>query len=257
MREFDVSAMTMPANHAFVRVLEVDRDLARALPPEAVHAARRHLVAQTVTLAPGEWDDELHLPQDAGVLGMLMLEGLITREIAVGTTGCVELLGATDVLRPWDEDADGGLVGHDVVWSALLPTRMALLDTRFTRVAGHWPELVDALLQRSLQRSRSLALHFAISHLTRVEDRLALLFWHLADRWGRVSPEGTVLPLRLTHHMLAGLVGAQRPSVTTALGQLRRAGLIERRKDGCWTIHGDPSRVDTLSRTTRTLRSAS
>lgn len=232
--------MTTPA--PAVRVLDADRDLARALPPEAVGTARRHLVAPVVTLAPGTWDTGA-LSVGEGHISLLVLDGLITRETSIGTTGCVELLGAGDVLRPWDEDDDYGIVEHDVVWTALLPASVALLDRRFARVASHWPELGDALLARALQRSRSLTLHFAISHLTRVEDRLSVLFWHLADRWGRVSPEGTVLPLRLTHQMLARLVGAQRPSVTTALGELRRAGRVSRRDDGCWTMHGDPSQL--------------
>jgi hypothetical protein len=55
-----------------------------------------------------------------------------------------------------------------------------------------------------------------------------------------VGPEGVTVPLRVTHQILAGVVGAQRPSVTTALGNLRRAGLVERRPDGSWLLHGGP-----------------
>ena len=39
---------------------------------------------------------------------------------------------------------------------------------------------------------------------------------------------------------LASVVGARRPSVTTALGQLMGRNLIERRPDGGWLLHGDP-----------------
>ena len=39
---------------------------------------------------------------------------------------------------------------------------------------------------------------------------------------------------------LAGMVGARRPSVTTALGQLSARGAIERRPDGGWILRGDP-----------------
>jgi CRP/FNR family transcriptional regulator, cyclic AMP receptor protein len=46
--------------------------------------------------------------------------------------------------------------------------------------------------------------------------------------------------LRLPHRTLAGMVGARRPSVTTALGQLIARGDIERRPDGGWILHGQP-----------------
>jgi CRP-like cAMP-binding protein len=80
----------------------------------------------------------------------------------------------------------------------------------------------------------------ALSHLTRVEVRLLALFWHLADRWGRVASDGVLVPLRLTHQTLAALVGAQRPSVTTALGGLADSGRVTRRDDGGWVLHGEP-----------------
>jgi DNA-binding GntR family transcriptional regulator len=49
-----------------------------------------------------------------------------------------------------------------------------------------------------------------------------------------------IVPLRLTHRTLAQLVGAQRPSVTTALGQLADDRRITRRDDGHWVLHGEP-----------------
>ena len=36
------------------------------------------------------------------------------------------------------------------------------------------------------------------------------------------------------------MVGARRPSVTTALGQLMARGEIERRSDGGWLLRGEP-----------------
>ena len=36
------------------------------------------------------------------------------------------------------------------------------------------------------------------------------------------------------------MVGARRPSVTTALGQLIARGEVERRPDGGWLLLGDP-----------------
>jgi hypothetical protein len=55
-----------------------------------------------------------------------------------------------------------------------------------------------------------------------------------------VAPGGVVVSLRLPHRTLAGMVGARRPSVTTALGQLISRGEIERRPDGGWLLRGEP-----------------
>jgi hypothetical protein len=55
-----------------------------------------------------------------------------------------------------------------------------------------------------------------------------------------VVPGGVLVSLRLPHRTLAGMVGARRPSVTTALGQLIAREEIERRPDGGWLLLGDP-----------------
>lgn len=69
-----------------------------------------------------------------------------------------------------------------------------------------------------------------------------MLLWYLAERWGRVTANGIVLALPLPHRLLADLVAARRPHVTTSLGALRRSGEMVRREDGLWVLHGDPPR---------------
>ena len=65
-----------------------------------------------------------------------------------------------------------------------------------------------------------------------------MLLWHLAARWGRVRSDGTVLRVRLTHAVLADLVAARRPTVTTALSDLARRGLVK--TDGeTWVLSGE------------------
>jgi len=71
---------------------------------------------------------------------------------------------------------------------------------------------------------------------------MLVLLWALAERWGRVSPEGVRVPVSLPHRTLATLVGARRPSVTTALTALAREGLVERTPEG-WLLHGDADEV--------------
>jgi len=66
------------------------------------------------------------------------------------------------------------------------------------------------------------------------------MMWHFADRWGRMTRDGARVHLPITHSVLASVVGARRPSVTTALGRLEAQGMIERLGDGEWLLRGAP-----------------
>lgn len=222
-----------------VRVLSADPDLGYKLDEDDLATAGRYLVAEALRLDAGPWRPDGDVDGEAGHLGLLVLGGLLKRHVELANSACAELLGQGDVLRPWQEDAgwDGDPV--DSGWEVLEPSWVAVLDRRFATAACRWPAVIDVLMGRSVRRSRTLAFHMALSHLTRVDVRLLALFWHLADRWGRVGPDGVVVPLPLTHQTLAALVGAQRPSVTTALGGLADAGRITRRADGAWLLHGE------------------
>jgi hypothetical protein len=68
---------------------------------------------------------------------------------------------------------------------------------------------------------RELAVAIALE--PRVERRLLLKLRQLAERFGRVTPQGIRLDLRLTHQQLADMVGAVRESVTIALGKLAQS----------------------------------
>jgi len=46
-----------------------------------------------------------------------------------------------------------------------------------------------------------------------------LALWLLADRWGRATPDGTVLSLALTHELLGQLTGARRSPAADRLGE--------------------------------------
>ena len=144
---------------------------------------------------------------------------------------CVELLGHGDVMRPWSWDEEGSHVQAEVGWQVLEPTRLAVLDHGLVVRIVPWPQLGVELFNRGTRRAHHLAVALAIAHHQRVEDRLLLTLWHLAERWGRVHPDGIVLPLPLGHQRLADLVGAHRPTVTTALGDLARAGTVSRRDE--------------------------
>jgi hypothetical protein len=221
------------------RVFEHDPDLTRALAPEQAAQATRHALAQVASLRPGHWTP----PADGDYerdIGVLLLDGLLARSQTVAKATTAELLGAGDILRPWVRGDEESSLSAPSAWEVLQPTRVALLDAAFARRVAPWPEIATALIERSVQRARLLAFQMAVSQLRRVDMRLLLLLWRFADRWGRVTPGGVVLPMHLTHTWLARLVGAQRPSVTTALGQLGDKDAVQRLGDGSWLLKGDP-----------------
>lgn len=230
----------MAAGHAFVRVLEEDPELAAGLDPTSIQLAMRHAIAAVELVPPGAWEPSRPADGGGGHLGLLVLDGLLMRDVQFAHATCTELIGRGDLLRPWDWERDVLTIRPTVAWTALQPVRLAVLDRRITAIMGRWPELVSAIVARAVRHSFELATNQATSHLTRVDARLELLFWGLADRWGRVGPDGIVLELPLTHQVLGRLVGAQRPSVTTALSDLARRNVIERRDDGAWILRGDP-----------------
>jgi hypothetical protein len=55
-----------------------------------------------------------------------------------------------------------------------------------------------------------------------------------------MTPDGVALPMTLSHRMLGQLVGARRPTVSTALGELSKQGELARRTDGTWLLTGAP-----------------
>jgi CRP/FNR family cyclic AMP-dependent transcriptional regulator len=159
-----------------------------------------------------------------------------------------ELLGPGDLIRPWQAASKSELLPVGAEWSVLSPSTLAVLDRRFAVEASQYPEVTAALFDRLSERSLRLATTQAISQLTRVDRRLKALFWHLAERWGRVGGEGVVIPLALTHRILGQLVGARRPTVSTALSELAERDELVRRSDGSWLLRGDPPDASTLER---------
>src|SRR6188472_3584149 len=243
------------AGNGSVQLLEADPELARGLDPRRVREVSQRLFARSIDVPRGPWSSERLLARGGRPIGLLVLDGLLVREAVVGDHPCAELLGPGDLLRAWDDREAEVLLPRTVEWTALSPLRLAVIDQALAVRAAQWPEIFASLVERAARRAERLVVMQAIAHLTRVDDRLLALLWCLAERWGRVAPDGVVVALRLPHRTLAGMVGARRPSVTTALGQLMGRGLIERREDGEWVLRGNaPAPRDVADHTAAELR---
>jgi CRP/FNR family transcriptional regulator, cyclic AMP receptor protein len=188
-----------------------------------------------ITVERGPWLPPTPREGAGRHLGMLLLDGLVLRRLSLnGRTGA-ELLGGGDLLQPWLLQSPNDTLVAEPGWEVLEPARLAVLDGRFAAQVAPWPEVGAALVARARERARRLSFHHVVSHVPGLYGRLLGLFWTLADRWGRVTPDGVVVPVRLTHATVAELIGASRPSVSTALSPLSREGTV-RRIAGGWLL---------------------
>lgn len=224
------------ASRTEVRVLEADPDLAAGLDPEQARIALHRVHAPVEVFEAGATPQFGEPGEPVPAVGLLVLDGLMLRTLTIGDRRSTELVGSSDLLRPWQRDDQDGLLPCRADWRVLERTRVAVLDEPFATCIAPWPQIWSALVGRALRRSRSQAIATTLSHMTRVDQRLVLLFWHFAERWGRVRGDGIVVRLPLTHEALGALVGARRPSVTTALSQLARRGLVRPADRGAWIL---------------------
>ena len=225
---------------AVARIIEEDTDLSDCV-PAAGRAAAEQVLARVETLDVGLWDEPDSPENHRDGYGLLVLEGLLARRVTLGRFDCTELLGQGDLLRPWSfNTAATASIPSNVTWNVVEPVRLGVLDRRFALSVAQWPEVSAALMDRIIQRARWLGFQLAVCHVVRVDTRLLLMFWHFADRWGRMTADGARVRIPVTHGVLASVVGARRPSVTTALGRLQEDGLIQRVGQGEWLLTGSP-----------------
>lgn len=223
-----------------VAVLSRDPELGEDLGEDELARASERAIARVLEFPLGPWrvgPDDFH---PAANLGLLLLDGLLTRGLTVAEYTCAEILGPGDVLQPWFRIGPDQSVATEVDWEVVQPTQAALLDRNFCIRVAEWPEITAAVARRLMQRSHWLAFHLAVCGLRRIDDRVLLILWHFADRWGRVTPEGVRLDLRLTHEVIAAAVGARRPSVSAAVGRLSEQGRLKSRPRSRWLLLGPP-----------------
>jgi CRP/FNR family cyclic AMP-dependent transcriptional regulator len=201
--------------------------------------AEAELIAPLITVDEGHWHADL--PSTGA--GVLVLGGLLIRRVGIEGRYGAELLGEGDLLRPWQGLDSGSSLAHATDWRVLARTRLAVIDARVTLRLSRYPELSVALIDRALGRARTLAATMAIIHQPLIGLRLEMLLWLLADRWGRVRADGTLLPLSLTHEVLAELIAARRPTVSTALAELSRSGTITRTAEGFLLLGSPPGEL--------------
>ena len=208
-------------------------DIGGRLAPEERDIAERALVAPLVRARDQDLAAPLAIePGDAFVL----VEGTVLKETTLATSSALELLGPGDVLAPL-LSATRQLEFRAVSrYLALGDVSIATLGVRFKRVAVRWPQISDFLQDQLAEQTHRASMHLAMLHLPRAEDRILALFAELGERFGRVTRDGILIDLPLTHELIGRLTASRRPTATLALQRLYHRGLLIRLADSSWLL---------------------
>jgi hypothetical protein len=223
-----------------IHVFDHDPELLVGLDGRTAAHLRQRLVARRRMAEPGSWRYELAEAEAVGHFGLLVVDGLLVRTVSLGQRESSEVVGPGDLIRPWEGDDPRLSVSSCSEWRVLVPTTFAELDARFARQAAPYPSIAAQLLGRSTMRCRALVHQATIAHVRHASSRVLLALWHLADRWGRVTSEGVLVPVPMTHQLVAQITCLQRPTVSAAVSRLTQAGDVSRAAAGGWLLHGEP-----------------
>jgi len=179
--------------------------LTRAMSEEERAEATARALAPMFTVARGPWEPPLL--SDTQAWGILVLEGVLARRASIRGHFATELMGPGDVVRPWTYAGPLAPIAAEATFIAHSSITIGLLDEQFAEAAAPWPHIAAGLIDEAVDRTRRLALALAVRHAVRVEERLLLTMWQLADRWGAVGPGGTVIRLPAVTHALLAEIG--------------------------------------------------
>ncbi len=110
---------------------------------------------------------------------------------------------------------------------ALEPTALLVVPARdyFALLERH-PDLAASLIGELTRLYMSLSRKLEDMRGQRVEARIAQLFLSLADRMGRDSPEGTVVPMSLSRQEVAEMIGTTVESTIRVMSRWGREGVL-------------------------------
>ena len=226
-----------------MRLLAAAPDLADFLTTEERKDAER-IALPTVRLAgPVKLSDLL---QEANAFAALVVDGMLLRDLRIGEQPSLRIFGPGELVATGAVPSSMLLAQSE--FRAVEPTHLAMLGIEFLAGAHRWPRLVAGLQARMADGAERLAVQMAICQQPRVQDRILAMMWLLAESWGRVTSAGTMLPLALTHETLGALVGARRPTVTLALGELTERGALVHQGHGWLLLEAPPAPPETDKR---------
>lgn len=184
---------------------------------------------------------------------ILFRPGDVARELYLVRSGHLRLSQPTPggtgrtvaMVGPWELGGEKGLLPgtpRDFLASAGEESQIILLDgLAVRRVLQTTEKTFEAFLRA---KEAEVALARALTGHRRpggAPARVGLLLTHLASRLGRPGIHGTLIPVRLTHQLLADLSASHRSTVTTLLNHWIYQGVLEDREGQLELL--DPQRL--------------
>ena len=196
-----------------------DEDVARV----AEVARRRRWPASNVIFQRGDDGQEMILVTEGRVrLSVLSAEG---RELSLRYAEAGDLIGEIAVL-------DGGVRTADAT-TVTDVEGFVVAKTALDRIMTERPELAMSFVGVLCGRLRDTTDQLETIALYRLEVRLARFLLSLLRQNGDDDrPRRVVLDLELNQSEIADIIGASRPKVNRAFGDLEEAGAIRRTPEG-------------------------
>lgn len=217
-----------------VPLMELEPELLKLVPAADREAAQRVPLVTRHELTAGRLDPRTLVTGGREPFGALVIEGAICCDTTLGTHSSCHLFGPGAIIRPREQA--GFSLPWQTGWACVTDTTLAVLEHDFPTFLARWPELSEHVQHQFDIQQEALLCQCAWTGLSRVDDRILALFWHLADTWGRVRPEGVAIPLPLTHRLIGRLVAAERATISLALSRLAAEELLVKIGPRTWLL---------------------
>jgi len=169
----------------------------------------------------------IYLPSDAGDGVLLLAEGRVKlcsftpdgKQAILAFIEPGELFGELALVEDSDRDEHAETMAESTV--VLLPRDV------ISELMAQSPELALGITKLIGLRRRRIERRLKTLLFRSNRERLIHLLLDLAGQYGRATPEGVLLAIRLSHQDLAAIIGATRETVTTLLGELQLERLLK------------------------------
>ena len=137
-----------PGSGKAISLFDADPELVRYVDAVHVEAAWSRAVAAVAILRPGDVSPRDWVEVSDGHLGLLVLDGLLTRNVTLLGRTALDLVGSEDLIRPWEDATEHSSVPRSVTWTVHRRTSVAVLDQGFVEELHRFAQpLFGALIQ--------------------------------------------------------------------------------------------------------------
>ena len=146
-------------------LFDVDPELAEALDERQLADARLRAIVPVADLPPASWPPAQLRRATAQPFAIMVVEGILLRELLLAGSTATELLGPGDIVD--FTGADDALLPTDVRWSVPDAARIMVLDDRLLAILRTWPGVARVLLSRGRRSASAVCRRIARSRSSR------------------------------------------------------------------------------------------